>query len=123
MSTDDDKTTNDGTVSGKLTGTITGLWPQLTEDQKAELRTAAPQLVAASRTASDHANKIAKVGAQGIWQGLALSAASSLACLASGVALLGASVAWLACGDGEADRDAKPNNTDSNAAPAATKGE
>ena len=52
-----------------------------------------------------------------------MSGLTSLAAMASGLALLGATAAWLACGDGEADRDAKPNNTDSNAAPAATKGE
>lgn len=114
MNTDDKST---------ITAELKGPWPQLTEDQKAELRTAAPQLVAASRGASEHANKIAKVGAQGIWQAVAVSAAHSLAAMAGGLALLGATAAWLACGDGEADRDAKPNNTDSNAAPAATKGE
>lgn len=95
---DDDKTT---TTPGEVL--TTGNWPQLTEDQKAELRTAAPQLVAASRSASEHVAKLAKLGVRGEWLALALSTASSLSTLASGVALFGATAAWLACGDGETD--------------------
>lgn len=106
-----------------MTAELKGPWPQLTEDQKAELRTAAPQLVATSRLASEHAHGLVKIQPAGIWQAVAVSAAHSLAAMAGGLALLGATAAWLACGDGETDRDVKPNNTDSNAAPAATKGE
>jgi len=76
-------------------------WPQLTDDQKTELRTAAPQLVAASRGASAHASALEKIRPDGIWQGAVLSAVNSLAAIAGGIALLGATVAWLACGDGE----------------------
>lgn len=96
----DDRTT---TITGEAI--LSGAWPQITEDQKAELRTAAPQLVAASRSASEHVAKLAKLGAAGVWQALALSAVSSLSTLASGVALAGATLAWLACGDGEPARD------------------
>lgn len=80
---------------------MSGPWPQLTDDQKTELRTAAPQLVAASRGASEHAVALGKIRPDGIWQGAAISAVNSLAAIAGGIALLGATVAWLACGDGE----------------------
>jgi len=80
---------------------MSGPWPQLTDDQKTELRTAAPQLVAASRGASAHASALEKIRPDGIWQGAVLSAVNSLAAIAGGIALLGATLAWLACGDGE----------------------
>lgn len=81
-----------------------GPWPALSEDQKTELRTAAPQLVAASIGASKAARSLAESPrAQGFWQSAALSANASFAAIASGVALFGATVAWLACGDGEGE--------------------
>lgn len=98
--TDDDKTTQTARIP-ELSMLQTAPWPTLTEDQKAELRTAAPQLVKASRTASEHAVNVAQLSVSGFWQAAAKSAISSLACLASGVALGGATLAWLACGDGE----------------------
>lgn len=80
---------------------LAGPWPRISDDQKTEMRTAAPQLVAASRGASEHATALAKLRPDGIWQGAAISAVNSLAAIAGGIALLGAAVAWLACGDGE----------------------
>lgn len=99
----EETTTNpETTATARISGTLRGFWPQLTDDQKTELRTAAPQLVAASRGASVAAASFAKLPhVPGFWAGAAMSACASLAAAASGLALLGATAAWLACGDGE----------------------
>lgn len=75
--------------------------PRLTADQKVELRTVAPMVLAGARSAVGTITTIAVMQPRGVFEACALSACSSFASLASSLALLGAAVALAVCNDGE----------------------
>lgn len=102
MQLDDDKTTKPSTehhVPGVLERTM-GLLPVLSTDDRAELRTAAYPILAASRTAAGTVQQLAqRMPPTGFWQAAVMSAVSALSAVASGLCLLGATVALVASAD------------------------
>lgn len=115
MKSDDDKTpttkprakrlrssVTERTVEG-ITGLITGtmnLFPTLSADDRAELRTAAYPILGAARTAAGHVQALAQATPpQGFYQGAIVSTVSALSAMASGLCLLGATLALVASTD------------------------
>lgn len=79
-----------------------GLFPTLNADDRAELRTAAYPILLASRTAAAHVQALAQSKPpSSIWQGAVISAVSALSAIASGVCLIGATLALVASTDDE----------------------
>ena len=82
---------------------LTGGLPRLTTDQKAELRTAAPALLRCARDVNALVNRLATMNPSGFWQASLLVAASGISLIGSGVATVGAVLAFAACDDGAED--------------------
>jgi len=86
-------------ASGVIEGTL-GLLPALSADDRAELRTAAYPILAASRTAAGTVQQLAqRMPPTGFWQAAVMSGVSALSAIASGLCLLGATVALVASAD------------------------
>lgn len=128
MQPDDDKTTTkrrtrapkpstEHLATGVLERTM-GLLPALSADDRAELRTAAYPILAASRTAAGTVQQLAqRMPPTGFWQAAVMSAVSALSAVASGLCLLGATVALVASADDDTSTAPMPARPPTPAAP------
>lgn len=97
-------------ITGLISGTM-NLFPTLSADDRAELRTAAYPILKAARTAAGHVQALTmQTPPQGFYQGAIVSTVSAFSAMASGLCLLGATIALVA------------SATDEEASPPAAKG-
>lgn len=87
------------------------MFPALSVDDRAALRTAAYPVLAASRASAVAAQQLGGLKREGFWQSAVVTASSALSACAAGLTLLGASIA-LALATDDAPTPAQPATTE-----------